>query len=131
MTLKWNGPAIMQMIRKRVHNAAAHLMRKLFDQIIISISVQGPPRSQPGEPPHMDTTKLVTTFVFEYIEEQLVYRISSPEEYSIMLEIGTSRMAARPFATPAIQDARANAVSWLKEGMDIEAVPSGYNVSMM
>ena len=39
-------------------------------------------------------------------EGLLVWRVESPADYSLYVEFGTRRMAARPFLTPAVEIVR-------------------------
>lgn len=63
------------------------------------ISVQGPPRSTPGNPPHMDTRKLIASYGHDTDKEALVTRIGSDVDYSVYMETGTPKMAPRPHLT--------------------------------
>lgn len=58
------------------------------------VDTQGPPRSTPGNPPHMDTQNLEATIDFVVDDDGL--RILFPD-YAIDLEFGTPTMAPRPF----------------------------------
>jgi len=70
------------------------------------ISVQGPPRSTPGNPPHMDTTALHEGFGYTVIKEQLTARAGSDQSYSLDLEFGNSRMQPRPFIRSTLIERR-------------------------
>lgn len=55
--------------------------------------------SQPGYPPNPDTGTLLGSITFHPVTE-LSYYVSDGTEYGVFLEIGTERMAARPFMRP-------------------------------
>lgn len=55
--------------------------------------------SQPGYPPNIDTGALAASF---YVQQmgKFSFWIYDGERYGVMLELGTTRMAARPFVNP-------------------------------
>lgn len=61
--------------------------------------------SQPGYPPNVDTGTLRASMRWAKAG-RLTYHIMDGVEYGVMLEFGTSRMAARPFIVPAFEDWR-------------------------
>lgn len=61
--------------------------------------------SAPGQPPMSDTGLLASRIVFDR-EGDLTATVGSPLAYAVFLEYGTSRMAARPFFRPAVEDMR-------------------------
>jgi hypothetical protein len=64
--------------------------------------------SRPGEAPNQDTGVLGNNIETVQIEPLLV-EVSSNAPYSAALELGTSRMEARPFMAPARDRERRNA----------------------
>jgi phage gpG-like protein len=66
-----------------------------------------PPPSQPGEPPHLRTGRLRTSISWRLGADEagLYADIGSNVEYAGYLELGTDRMAARPFLRPALKAA--------------------------
>jgi hypothetical protein len=75
--------------------------------------------SMPGQPPNIDTGALRASMRVER-RGRLHYELMDGVTYGVLLELGTSRMAARPFMTPAIETWRAGefarfmAAEWLK-----------------
>lgn len=65
-----------------------------------SVSGAGHVPSKPGEPPMNDTGNLASKIETHQISDFEV-QVSSNAEYSAALELGTSKMAARPFMRPA------------------------------
>lgn len=57
--------------------------------------------SAPGQAPANDTGKLAGGINYNRISDNL-HEIKITTEYALALEVGTSRMAARPFIMPAI-----------------------------
>lgn len=62
--------------------------------------------SKPGEAPNADTHYLANNVETQQVSP-LVVRVTSEAEYSTELELGTSKMAARPFLRPAKEAMRA------------------------
>jgi HK97 gp10 family phage protein len=65
--------------------------------------------SAPGEAPASDTGRLVNSLHAEAGDpgEALAVAGSSSVQYAVLLEFGTTKMAARPFMFPALEKSRA------------------------
>ncbi len=87
---------VMDQLKEEIDKAASSLCVDIFDRILKSISVEGPPRSDPFTPPHIDSGDLIRSFLLEGEKESLRYQISSDEDYAVFLEFGTITMAPRP-----------------------------------
>ena len=71
--------------------------------------------SAPGEPPASDTGNLVRRIDVQYDRKALIGYVVSRADYSVFLEYGTQRMAARPFMRPAAancKDEVEQIISW-------------------
>ena len=62
--------------------------------------------SAAGEPPASDTGYLVNNIYLDIDVDGLGASVESRAEYSSFLEFGTSKMAARPFMQPALEENR-------------------------
>lgn len=72
--------------------------------------------SKPGEPPNQDTGVLSGNI--ETVQKgPLLVEVSSNAPYSIPLEFGTSKMAARPFMRPARDKKRAEVVALVERAV--------------
>ena len=60
-------------------------------------------RSAAGEPPATDTGFLVNNIFLKFDADKLGVSVESRASYSLALEFGTSKMAARPFLQPALE----------------------------
>ena len=60
-------------------------------------------RSAAGEPPATDTGFLVNNIFVKFDSDKLGVSVESRANYSLALEFGTSKMAARPFMQPALE----------------------------
>ena len=70
-----------------------------------AVSGAGHVPSAPGEPPNADTHHL-DNHIETVQRAPLIVEVASKAEYSVPLEFGTSKMAARPFMKPATQKKR-------------------------
>lgn len=60
--------------------------------------------SAAGEPPASDTGRLVSNIFTTFEDNGFTSNIESRVDYSAYLEFGTSKMAARPFLQPALEE---------------------------
>lgn len=132
------------------HKATLAGALTLRDAIRESISTQGPPRSEPGGPPHVDKGNLLRALIVmrrrkdpspsPYVAQysvtirngKIVKRVkrrretgrgpaggyataAGPGVYARFLEYGTSRMRARPFITPAVENNKDRILAAIKE----------------
>jgi len=69
--------------------------------------------SAPGQAPASDSGKLVGSIRYEK-KSKTEHEVSINSEYALALEVGTSRMAARPFIQPALQKAKKKLMKAIK-----------------
>lgn len=63
--------------------------------------------SAPGEPPASDTGRLLSSIGHRIrVEDTLVAQVFADARYATYLELGTSKMAPRPFLRPALDAVR-------------------------
>jgi HK97 gp10 family phage protein len=93
---------IAKLMQDRVAVATAVVHREMVKKI----SKPGPPRSAPGEPPHVDTARLRQSLQPSVVRTGNTIRgtVSTNVEYAEDLEYGTSKMAARPFMRTTIAE---------------------------
>jgi len=86
-----NGMALQGCLAGAIH---------LRDAIQVKIAIIGPPRSQPGEAPHVDTGALRGSIeIIPIPAGQKGYSVGSGLDYAVYLELGTRKMDPRPFMT--------------------------------
>ena len=117
-TVKWNGNAIQDVIRKemtkRLH-VAGTLVR---DRARVLLSVAGSGRvkgkksgpvvrSKPGEPPRKQDGFLRGRVTYKIENGKMVCKVGTPVWYGYYLEVGTSRIVARPWLRRAFAERRA------------------------
>lgn len=73
-----------------------------------SVSGKGHVPSKPGEPPNNDTGVLANNIEVQQ-QEPLRVQVIAAAPYASALEMGTSKMAARPFMAPAREATRKEA----------------------
>lgn len=107
----------------RVTAAAVHLVNRIKENISIPsrtvtykqthggktkkvLGARGSNRSKPGEFPHKDYGTLRASITCDVQEQgdKVVARIGSPLKYSLYLELGTRKMAARPFLRRTLKE---------------------------
>ena len=108
---------MQNIIRNQPERADAWLRgvaNEILGDIVLSFNTSPPGRSytrgetthvasQPGYPPNVDTGTLRASMGVRRLK-QLRYEIHDGVEYGIHLELGTERMAARPFFGPVFDD---------------------------
>lgn len=103
-----SGPEMTREIGKALFAGGERI--QVAAQISITegaVSGKGHVVSAPGEAPNQDTGVLGNNI--ETVQrEPLLVEVSSNAPYSAALELGTSKMAARPFMVPARDAERAN-----------------------
>jgi hypothetical protein len=82
-----------------------------------AVSGKGHVPSLPGEPPKNDTGTLVSHIETTQIAP-LEVEVSSNAEYAVPLEIGSSKMAERPYMGPASRRKRKEVVELIGKAVD-------------
>jgi len=82
-----------------------------------SVSGKGHVPSQPGEPPNADTRLLDTSIETTGDRAAMKVKVTSNAPYSAALEMGTSKMAARPFMGPAARKERSAATELVRKAV--------------
>lgn len=96
MKFKWEGAKATRTLMRQLGSNLDEAGSELATLIREVISIQGPPRSSPGQPPHIDTAKLIASYTHSTSTVTLTTYIGSPVLYAAYLEAGTPDMAARP-----------------------------------
>ncbi len=60
------------------------------------IAIQGPPRSDPNQPPHQDSGLLHDSIFWESDPVNMRVYVIADTPYAVLVEMGTSKMAPRP-----------------------------------
>jgi hypothetical protein len=62
--------------------------------------------SAPGEPPAVDTGRHIQQITTDYDPANFAGTVTFHSAYALALEVGTAKMAARPYARPALESKR-------------------------
>lgn len=126
---EWHGDEFFSGITQQITSGVAEASLTLQGKMKELISIQGPPRSKPGEAPHKDTSQL-----YESIEaigpavqgDLVVASVGTSVEYGILLEYGTSKMAARPWLTRSLRENQSVIAAQIVGGPSIQANAMGF-----
>jgi len=106
---RWYGPEFQvkfkAMIGPNLERAAIYLKGEIKESLRIG-NKTGKTPSSPGEPPRRRTGRLSGSIAHEVDWPKLIARVGTNLRYAKFLELGTSKMAARPFIRPAVAKAR-------------------------
>lgn len=119
MAVEWNAQAVIERVAaaafrgvvrgtESVREEAIRLMQETAHTGRIyrrrGVSHQA---SAPGEPPAVDTGRHIAQITTEYDQAQLAGTVTFRSKQAAWLEFGTARMAARPYARPALANKQA------------------------
>lgn len=103
---RWHGDEFMRKLRAEMEKRLATGAEVVRADAVRSIRTPYPPASTPGEPPH---TRSGASGLLGSVFCQVRATASKPSaiigtalKYGLFLEIGTSKMAARPWLRPAL-----------------------------
>lgn len=99
--------------------AAGNIIETIAEISITSGSVSGANHvpSAPGEPPNADTGLLDGNIETTGNPDAVKVFVTSNAPYSVPLEVGTSKMAARPFMGPAARKGRGQASELVRKAV--------------
>lgn len=107
----WKGPQVTATVEKILEDRLDQSAEFLKTKIVRALMRHGQPPSLPGQIPHYDTTKLYKS-VFWKRQSRLVRRVGVPAiqvpgrglvSYGLFLELGTRKMAKRPYLRPTFE----------------------------
>jgi len=96
------NPGALKILRNQMLSGVDDAGAFLVEAIKEKISIQGPPPSKPGEPPHIDTGRLIASYDHAIEARSLTAHVGTPTPYAAHLEEGTDTMAARPHVIPSL-----------------------------
>lgn len=102
--LEWNGDAARAYAHARAVAGITRVVKAIADRARELVSVPGPEPSAPGEPPHVQTGALRAGINYEVDERTMAWRVGTTAPEGLFTEVGTSRMAARPWLRPAMAE---------------------------
>lgn len=114
---RMTSPAALKVVDKAVFRGANIVAVEMANSITAgSVSGAGHVPSAPGEPPNADTRQLDTSIETQRTKP-LHSRVVVDAPHAVSLELGTSKMAARPYAKPATRKKRAEVVEGVRKAV--------------
>jgi len=109
MAMRWHGEEFKrqtaEQLGKNLEAAAIHLKGEIKESLRIG-NIDGSSPSSAGEPPRRVTGRLSGSIAHEVDRKRLIGRVGTNVLYGKFLELGTRKMAARPFIRPGLEKAR-------------------------
>lgn len=102
-TMLWRGAAAVAFVHAGVAKLVKRTTNKVHTALVKACSKPQPP-SRPGEYPHKDSGDFVDTIIQEFDPKGPEGRVGSNDPVAKMLELGTHKMAPRPWLTNIISD---------------------------
>lgn len=104
MKFKWFGPQVESAIKQKCADNLTPAAKLYEHHLLDAIDTFGPPRSQPGHPPHIDEGDLFQSISIDVSQSQLGARILSTDPASHWMELGVSsaNIAPRPAWIPTV-----------------------------
>jgi len=119
MSIRWHGEAFKGLTREQLGDnleRAAITLKGIVKQSLRIGNKHGDSPSRPGEPPRRRTGRLSGSIAHEVDRDRLRARVGTNLVYAKFLELGTCRMAARPFLRPALENTRDRLAELLVRG---------------
>jgi len=93
----WRGQELINAVRGLIARNMDPAARLLQSAERKEVSIPGPPRSSPGEAPHIDTSDLIQSIDYLVDYPSMTFYVAPQVPYAEMLEAGTVNMQPRPF----------------------------------
>lgn len=107
--IHWDDKLIMGLAEASVKHGIREATLALEQGAKRLIGEAGDQPSQPGQPPHQVTGELLQSVSHEFEDQGLTGIVGTNDPVGRWLEFGTSKMAARPWLRPALNDVIAQA----------------------
>jgi hypothetical protein len=112
VSIEWNGDQFMELLRREMMKRLAVAGEAIRAAAVKSLRrTKHPPASMPGAVPAWRTGYLFRSVFSDPSPANLAVRVGTPVKYGLYLELGTSKMAARPWLRPALLSASKSIVA--------------------
>ena len=99
-----------RLVKARAHRGMEAGAAAVADHARFLVSVQGPPPSAPGDPPHVDSGELIAGIFWDYDPATFTAVVGTTSPHGYYTEFGPL-YAPRPWLRPAFLDT-ATTVAW-------------------
>lgn len=103
--IKWKDKEVKAAVKVKAADYIQKILFMMEAHAKSQMAASGSP-SQPGDYPGVDTSRFMTSLTTELDREKLEGRFGSNLKYPIYLELGTPKMAPRPWAVPTLEAIR-------------------------
>jgi hypothetical protein len=107
----WNADRIAANLRARMARNAERAGKHLVAAAKRKLAVQGPPPSAPGSPPAKESGALQASVIATVTigggpggRSTVTLVVGTPLDYGLILEVGGSQVAARPWLRPTLAE---------------------------
>jgi len=80
--------AINREVKSRIRKASGNIGVSLVTQMKDKVGIQGPPRSEPGEPPRKDTGELFKSIDWSFETSTMTLIVGSTSDHAVFTEFG-------------------------------------------
>lgn len=112
VSIEWNGDQFMELLLREMQKRLAVAGEAIRAAAVKSLRrTKYPPASMPGAVPAWRTGHLFRSVFSDPNPSELAVRVGTPVRYALYLELGTSKMAARPWLRPALMESEKRIIS--------------------
>lgn len=104
--IAWNGDKLVKETERGAAEGVFEAATLVKEQMQINVGIVGPPRSLPGEFPHIDTKELWESIKIRGSRKKLEARVVVEAPYALALEFGHGSVAPRPFILRSMEQSR-------------------------
>lgn len=106
---EWHGDEFLKIVESEMQKRLATAAEVVRAEAVRSIRTPYPPASTPGNPPHSRSgaSGLLGSVFYDVDSAKHEAIVGTPLKYGLYLELGTKKMAARPWLRPALERCRA------------------------
>jgi len=112
----WRGNEVFKVYQSKAARNVRAASIYLMNRIRADLSrAPGPPGAGPGEVPHWRTRQLLSSITHEVVGTRGRVGPDHTNEYGVYQELGTSRLAPRPFLRPGLARNRARLLKMMSK----------------
>jgi HK97 gp10 family phage protein len=121
VSLEWHGDELLKVLASEMEKRLAVVGEVVRGEAVRSLRRKKfPPSSLPNTTPAWRTGHLFRSVQYEVGKGQFTVRIGTNVRYGLYLEVGTSKMAPRPWLRPALEKSRKRIVGILAKPLPLK-----------